>query len=45
VVELGVVVFEVEDSVEEDSVEAPQVFEWVVPGLAEDHLGELELGE
>ena len=39
-VELGV-----EDSVEEDSVEAPQAFEWVVPGLAEDHLGELELGE
>ena len=44
-VELGVVVFEAEDSVEEDSVEAQQVFEWVVPGLVEHHLGELEPGE
>jgi len=41
VVELGVVVFEEEASVEGVSVEAPQVFEWVVPGLAEHHLGEL----
>jgi hypothetical protein len=37
-----VVVFEAEDSEAEDSEEAPQVFEWVVPGLAGRHLGGLE---
>jgi hypothetical protein len=37
VVVFGVVVFEAEDS-----EEAPQVFEWVVPGLAGRHLGGLE---
>ena len=44
-VELGVVVFEAEDSEAEDSEEAPQVFEWVILGPAELHLGELELVE
>ena len=39
------VVFEAVDSVEADSVEAQQVFEWAVPGLVERRLGELEPGE
>ncbi len=38
-------VFEAEDFVEADFVEAQEVFEWVVPGLVEHHLGELEPGE
>ncbi len=44
-VELGVVVFEVEDFVEADSAEAQEAFEWGVPGLVEHHLDELEPGE